>query len=564
MSLNESPRYFIAAHLHRTETEEPLIFDKATAWQVAIYKDKANVIVVMKCSQIGLTVFAIICMIDLLRNGIPVIYVLPTKVTMYNFVKNRIDPILADVPFYKNNYATSQEDAAGSQLKTMFRRRVKFAGSNVRNAFYEMPAGAVIIDERDLCDSLNLKYLEDRMGRAKVKRKIILGNPTFDKKGIHKDFTSSDQKEWNVTCGHCGLEQSLTLFDNCIRQVGLKKYVLRDRRVQAEINKVARTERLEIAIEIIRDTYERREQDARVYCREVTCQKPIDRHGAGRWIAKFPERPVSGYHMNKVVGDPYPPAIITLYYKLIESLYDPGMYQHFQNNELGVPYEESGNRISEGMLNDCLREYTMPQSIPFQILGRNIEWTCAGVDVGERLHLHISALFREKKRTKRIKLLIGTLGGGIDDLAFEELDDMVKRFNIISGVIDAMPETRLARKFCKTHPGWYMCWYNEKPGKKELNRDDKTRELSLNRTEAMDASLASAACGDLILPPDWRYLDNGEFLEQMKMPIRIIDQKTERPIWTKGKDHHRHTDTYDYWASLMPGAASWGGIKAEL
>jgi hypothetical protein len=550
--------------VHRTETEEPLIFDKRTAWQVAIYKDKANVIVVMKCSQIGLTVFAIICMIDLLRQGIPVIYVLPTKVTMYNFVKNRIDPILADVPFYRDNYATNKEDASGSQLKTLFKRRVKLAGSNVRNAFFEMPAGAVIIDERDLCDSLNLKYLEDRMGRVKVKRKITLGNPSFDKIGIHKDFTSSNQQEWNVTCEHCKLEQTLTLFENCIRQVGPKKFVLRDRRVQAEINKIAKTERLEIAIEIVRDIYEQREQDARVYCREVTCQKPIDRHGPGRWIAKYPERPVSGYHLNKIVGDPYAPAIITLFYKLIESLYDPGMYQHFQNNELGVPYEESGNRITEGMLEKCVRDYERPFSVPCQILQHDIKWTVGGCDVGERLHLHVTALIREKNRTKRVKLFIGTLGGGIDDAAFVELHDMVKRYNIVSGVIDAMPETRLARKFCKEHPGWFMAWYKEQPGKKELNRNDKTRELSLNRTEAMDASLASADCGDMILPPDWRYLDNGEFLEQMKMPIRYIDPKTERPIWTKGKDHHRHTDTYDYWASMMPGAATWGGIKVDI
>jgi phage terminase large subunit GpA-like protein len=304
----DCPRFFLAKYIHKTETEQPLIFDHATAWQVAIIKDDSTTLIVQKCSQVGVTVMAILRMLNWLREGWPGVYVLPSKVMMEQFVKNRIDPILADVSYYKQNYGQRREDATGAALKTIFRRRVKFAGSNVRNHFFEFPAGWAIVDEHDECDTINIRYLDTRLGRSEVKRKMIIGNPTFADRGIDDLFKASDQKEWHITCPRCETSQSLTWFENCVRQVGPKKYVLRDRVVQAAINKAAKKERLDIAIEMVRDRYEKRKQDARIYCKNPKCQKPIDRHAIGEWKVKHPDRPVSGYHINKIFADPFPPA----------------------------------------------------------------------------------------------------------------------------------------------------------------------------------------------------------------------------------------------------------------
>jgi len=527
---------------------------------VAIFLDDSHVIVVEKCSQVGLTVIAIIRMMDWLRQGLPGIYTLPTKVMMEQFVKNRLDPILTEVPYYKQHYATKKEDAAGSQLKTLFRRRVKFAGSNVRNHFFEFPAGWAIVDEHDECDTNNLRLLDTRLGRAKNKLKMILGNPTFDKRGIDELFKASDMKEWTVTCKKCNTEQVLTFFENCVRQVGPQKYVLRDRQVQAAINKARKTERLDIAIEIVRDQYHKRQQDARVYCKNPECQKPIDRHSIGKWKAKHPSRPVSGYHISKIFADPYPPAIISLFLEFTRALHVPLAMQQFMNTALGLPYEESGNRISEAMLAACAADYMVPFKLPMQVFQHDVGWTVAGVDVGTELHVHISAMWLKDYEIHRCKLWVGTLGGGLDDVAFAELHDLCVRFNVISGVIDALPEKRMARKFVKQHPNWWMAYYNKTDSKKDHTKDVKTRALNLDRTEALDMSLAGYDAGHVILPMNFRSIDNGEFLEQMKMPVRHIDEKSERPVWTKGKDHHRHADTYELFAARL--ARTWGGMKA--
>ena len=523
---------------------------------MAILKDESDNQVFMKCSQVGITVLAIIMMMHWQAMGLPGIYVLPSQVLMEQFVKNRLDPILNSVPYYKKHYAPRKEDASGAAMKTLFRRRVKFAGSTVKNAFFEMPAGYFIIDELDLCDKKNLKFLEDRLGRQKKKRWLKIGNPRHAKQGIHAEFLSSDQKEWNVTCHHCGTEQPLDWNRNGVRQIGKRKYVLRDRKVQAKLNQLRRTNSLETAGKILLKEFEATEQDARIYCGEADCQKPIDRHGPGRWVPKHPERVVSGYHINKMFGDPHPGAILRMYLSQMIGIHDPAQREHFANNIEGKPYSETGNRITEELLASCAQDYAMPFKLPMQILQHDFTWTTGGCDVGNNWHTQISGIYVKDFVVYRVKLFVGQLDGP------EKLHDVCKRFNVHSGVIDHLPETRLARKFCKEHPGWVTCLYTN--NKNELQPDKKLPEIKINRTEALDGSLAEYDAGRVILPMDWRSLDGGDFVEGMTSSERQTDPDTGKITWSKpDNDHHRHSDTYDWLATRLPGASMWAGAKGR-
>ena len=496
-------------------------------------------------------------MMNNLSNGLPGIYVLPTLGLMYIFVKNRIDPILAQVPFYAKHYATRKEDAQGSELKTIFRRRVKFAGSNVKSAFFEMPAGWYIIDELDLCETANLKFLEDRISRAKVKRWMKISNPRHEKAGIHAEFLASDQKEWNITCPHCVVEQSLDWDRNAVRQVGKRRYVLRDRKVQAKLNQLRQSESLAVAGKMLLDELELTGQDARIYCGQADCQKPIDRHGPGYWKAKYPDRHVSGYHINKMFGDPNPGAIFRMYLAQMVGIHDPALREHFSNNILGRPHSEKGNRVTDQMMADAAQDYQMPFKLPMQILQHDLTWAVAGCDVGTAWHVHISGIWMLKFNVIRVKLFIGQVDGP------EGLHDLCQRFHVNAGVIDAMPETRLARKFCREHPGWVICWYTE--NKEELQPDKKKPVIKINRTEALDGSLAEWDASQVILPMDFRSLDAGDFTESMKAPVRQVNPETGKISWSDPPgDHHRHTDTYEWLATRLPGAGMWGGMKGQL
>ena len=552
-------KFFLASNIHETETEVPLTFDKTTNWQVPIFQDSNPQQVFMKCSQVGVTVIAIVNMMTLLQAGMPGLYVLPTGVTMYDFVKNRIDPILSNVDYYADHYGGNREDVKGARMKTIFGRRVKFAGSNVQNSFFEMPAEWYIIDEIDRCDAINLDYLEDRISRAKTKYRIKIGNPTFDKMGIHAEYLASNMQEWLIRCPHCNKHQMLDWFENVVRQVGRRTYVLRDRNVQRQINDLVKIEGPEVGLKILADRFEKEGKDARVYCSAPKCQKVIDRHAPGEWIAKALGRTVSGYHINKIFGDPNAGAVLNVFNKQQGSLHDPDKKQRWYNNDLGIPYEEKGSRITDQLLSDACREYTMPRALPQQFFQQDIEWSVMGIDVGSQFHVTISGMWMHRFNVYRIKLYVGNVS------EIEDVEKLIKRFNVTSAVIDAFPEQRLARALCKKYSGFYMCEYN-KSDKIQADhvRDDKTRRLQLNRTEALDMSLAEYDAGLVLLPLNWRHIDGGEFRTQMKMPTRVYDPILKRVRWTKGKDHYRHADTYELWATKLPGAARWGGMKGSF
>lgn len=509
----------------------------------------------MKCSQVGITVIAILNMLIFMYNGLPGIYVLPTGVASDDFVKNRIDPMLQHVPFYARNYANEASDTKGVRMKTIFRRRVKFAGSNVRNNFFEFPAGWYIVDEWDRCDKANLDYLEDRISRAAVKIRFKIGNPTFHKIGIHAEYMASDGEVWMVKCPSCNRHQGFDWFENVVRQVGRRRFVLRDRSMQGKLNSLVKQEGQEVGIRILTSDCEQLDKDARVYCSNPKCQRPINRHAPGEWVAEHPTRPVHGRHINKIFGDPTPAAVLNVFKKQIVSLHDPTLRQRWANNDLGIPYEEAGTRVTDQLLQDAAADYEMPRKLPTQVMQHDFDFSVMGVDVGTTMHVHISGIFMLKYKIYRVKLFIGQVESP------QEVHDLIKRYNVTSAVFDALPETRMVRQFCK-RAGFWMALYNKSDQKVDHKRDPKTKTLSLNRTEALDASLADYDEGLVILPLNWRSIDNGEFVEQMKAPTRMFNTEKERVEWTKCTDHHRHADTYEHWATRLPGASHWGGMKA--
>lgn len=510
----------------------------------------------MKCSQVGVTVIAIVNMLTWLHEGFPGIYVLPTGVTMYDFVKGRIDPMLKSVPFYRKNCAPEPDDASGARMKTIFRRRVKFAGSNVRNSFFEMPAGWYIVDEWDRCDRANLSYLEDRISRMDIKRRMKIGNPTFMKVGIHAEYLAGNQMVWLIRCGSCNHHQQLNWFENVVRQIGRRRYVLRDRIMQNRFNKLVIRNGPAVAARTLATQCEEASQDAKVYC--TRCHRIIDRQAPGEWVPIHPDRPVPSRAINKMFADPTRAAIINVFRKQIESTHDPMLRQRWFNNDLGIPYEESGTRITDQLLDDAAADYDMPYKLPAQIMHRDFDFAVMGADVGTTMHVMISGIWIEHFDIHRLKLWIGQVESE------QQIHDLIARYNVTSGVIDALPEQRMARMLCRRYKGFYMALYNKAEQKGDFIRDDKKRIISLNRTEALDASLAAWDAGLVQIPMNWRSIDAGQFAEQMKNPTRTFDSDKDRIIWTKGDDHYRHADTYDFYASRLPGATRWSGMKGQL
>jgi hypothetical protein len=124
----------------------------------------------------------------------------------------------------------------------------------------------------------------------------------------------------------------------------------------------------------------------------------------------------------------------------------------------------------------------------------------------------------------------------------------MKRFNVARAVIDALPETRLAREFARRHAGKvYCCFYSEyQKGSYAWNEKEFT--VTANRTEALDASHSEINQGRVVLPRQGETIR--EFARQLANVARILQKEPEtgsmRYVYIQtGPDHFRHAQNYE-------------------
>lgn len=478
-----------------------------------IYKDKAIDIVIKKSVQCGISEFEIISTLQNLRQGRSTLYILPTLEVRNDFVNNRVDRQIEQVPYYR----AGSKGTDNTGLKHFWNGTVKFVGSNVPMAFREFPATDIKIDELDQCNMENLAYAKDRVAAAKSlgfePTQHRVSNPTVAGYGIDDAYNLSDKKQWQIKCPHCNTWQSLDWFVNVVTQIDDNKY-------ESLAESVGRTP----------DT-----EDFPVLCR--ACKKSMDRLASGQWVAENPGIGVSGYHISKLFTNQT--TIRQLLIDFQKSLTNATLKQQFWNSELGLAYTGEGDKLSYSDFKKCeLPGYKMPM---------RGEGCIGGVDIGAQLHVRIDSLVNGKRRMVHASAIPN----------WDELDLILKRYNCRCVVIDYAPEVHMAREFALKHAGILLCQYNqnERSGGQKIDRT--TRVISCNRTETMDESTSAYLNGQIELPCDWQSLDGGEWVRQMTAPTRILDIKRKPPayIWDEAgqPDHHRHADNYCHMAAKLMG-----------
>ena len=289
--------------------------------------------------------------------------------------------------------------------------------------------------------------------------------------------------------------------------------------------------------------------DASAVCR--SCHKLLDRLKPGEWQAEYPDREIRGRLVNKLFGLPgtdFPgrprPIIYELFDLWEKAQSNQTALELFYNNQLGVTYSAKGNYLSLDVMDDCAEEhYTMPDSA---------KETIAGMDVGKVHHLHISEIVTDSQgRRRRKKVFVGFARD------WDDAQRIIDLYGASHGVVDAQGEIHAQRQWVQKNPGWVMCWYSRgvESVKDEATIDYGKSSVRVNRTESLDSSYAAYSNGDVILPQDWRSLDNGDFIKQMQAAVRKFDEKKERYIWDEGSkpDHHRHADNYELIAMSLLG-----------
>jgi len=399
-------------------------------------------------------------------------------------------------PLVKDNEETIGKwltDTDSAGLKKVWNAHLYFRGMRSAIGLKSIPIDFLILDELDEANQNAIDMAMARMSHSTFKEVLRLSNPTLPDFGIDLSFQETDQRYWHIKCPSCGHFNNLDeTFPDCLLE-------LKDRVIRA--------------------------------C--IKCRAELD-PSVGEWVAKHPSvTEKRGYHYSQLFSLYVDPGEILHLYRTTKN------FQDFYNLKLGRPYVEAQNRLSvQEVLSLCgnggiLSEDRGPCSM--------------GVDQGKDLHVVIG-----KKHAQKAGEIVHI--GIYKD--WEELDRLMRNFNVSRCVVDALPETRNARAFALRFKGKvFMNYYSiHQKGSYQWNEEKLT--VSCNRTESLDASHREIMDQDLILPRENDIVR--EFANHLhNVAKRLIEDETTgskryQYIRLGGPDHFRHSFNYEALARSVP------------
>ena len=468
----------------------------------AIYDDSCPHIVLVKAAQIGGTTWAILRSLHSCLCGLNVGYLFPTKTDVLDFSRSRVAPLLAENDFLAR--AIRETDTAG--LKRIGEAFLFLRGMVSDVSLKSIPLDVLVFDELDEATPEAKSLARERLSHSQYGRMIELSNPSLPGLGIDEAFQQSDQRRWTIRCDGCGYWVALdTEFPTTLGQ--------------------------EVKIILPRD-------DGRCYRACPRCAAELDL-AKGEWVAEHPGRPIHGYAISQLHSTRVDPGEILKEYRLTRYA------DHFYNLKIGIPYSDLNRRL------DLASVLSLCSDAP--MLEKSDEPCLMGVDTGKALHVVILREDSDNYGTHHLVHLTICKD-------FAQLDDLMKRFTVDRCVIDGMPETHATGEFARAHPGKvYMCFFSESQ-RGSTRWDHSERKVTINRTEALDASRAAVRDKKVSLPRRVPIVET--FAKQMTADAKKLeeDEQTgaQKYHYIKtGENHFSFAFTYAWMASscLPPG---WG------
>lgn len=536
-----APLLGLALRSHTNTRGEPMRF-RDRPYLVELYRDLPTLDGVDICKGVQTGISELLLLFALERTGWAgkiAAYVLPTYSVRDRFVQRRVNPLLQAVPDYRarlggDDRATKQTGKAGGnlKLKRFGPGAILFLGSNTPTDFVEFTADVLIVDEFDQCDPDNLTKARDRLRASDRPQFIRIGNPTLPGVGIAALYDRSDRRRWFTKCDRCGHWQSVGWLSHVVHKDDSGRWQLRDR-------------------------------DARPVCER--CHKGFDRGAhSGAWVAEFTDRARRGYRISRL--DATSEDYRSLFGEWCDAQGDSSALAAFHTSVLGQPFEFSGARITMEMLADAAVGEAIDYAGGDHLDGQLVTM---GVDVGSVLNVSISVVEEDEREGHDEPVIVRRVIFVGAFRTFAEVSDAVRRYRVAVCVIDAMPETRMAKglrdEFLGSGTQVWLCRFapTARVGKHSygLRQDWQEQVVTVDRTQVFDACFDDLREGRREFPEDaftvlgWR--------EQLRAPVRVLDEAKQRIVWTEGSnpDHYRLADVYDRVAYDL--AASGGSYHAS-
>lgn len=270
------------------------------------------------------------------------------------------------------------------------------------------------------------------------------------------------------------------------------------------------------------------------------CKQPIsdDVRRKGRWVPQNPGSNVSGYHISH---------LMCCWIKVEEIIEDSqGDPAYFNNFVLGKPYSPGDLSVSKTTILDL--------------------WTPKDLDTGERfLGIDVGNIKHYVVRSPKGLLKIGRITKP------SEVDDLIATWKPKSGVIDAMPDSTLAKYVVEKYPFMQMSYFMENANNPQTivwwGENDKKGIVYSHRDRILDQHLTNMIEAKYLieLEADKEFQLFIKHYETLRREKVINNKGIERYIWasTTGEDHYVFADLYSYLALLSNGAGVFYGEVAQ-
>ncbi|MCC7015037.1 MAG: phage terminase large subunit family protein [Planctomycetes bacterium] len=414
----------------------------------AIHDDFSRRIVVKKAAQMGFTELAQNRLAHSVDFGVAAMMVLPTDDDAKRHSKARFSELLDSSPYLKEMFT----DVNSVDVKRSMDTALYFEGSNSRSALYSVPVGLVVVDERDRCVPAAVDAVDHRLDGHLNPCRMDISTPTQPANGVDADYQESDQKRWIVSCHHCEWTGPLACegpFESWDCVTWKNHPAIPE---PENIEAVAKT--------------------ARVKCpgcgKKWTEAERLSAVAAGKWVAQYPERSVSGYAINQLCSSTKP--VVALVQQFFKAHHDPNpdKMREFVNQSLGEPFIGEGEEITEEMVKACV-VHARPREAGL----------CLGVDQGKYMDCLTGYMLGGKL----------VVVGAYHLSGWHEIDNLMRAERIVSAVCDQNPERRASEEWCARWPGVAFRGYHPEGMAQTYAWDHKTQVVQIAHVAAVDLLL---------------------------------------------------------------------------